>query len=236
MKIYAVFVGFRNSICLVDYSLVITVFLSWIGVHFYGMKSIKAERLLILISYSFFIIFFAWLVVPPVLDRRNKLSEKRKWKKEVCFIISYRYLFVVKALLNHNVQSPEVTSKAAASDEDLNDTVTTLSDKLSEALLNIRAKEDLVKQHAKVAEEAVSGINCSLYSMNRSLNTTLQFIRNVFSPESVLLNLYFSYFLKCGEYVAISHCFSFQLIIVWKVVRLKWIERRPFELHWHHGS
>lgn len=34
-----------------------------------------------------------------------------------------------------------------------------LSDKLSEALLNIRAKEDLVKQHAKVAEEAVSGID-----------------------------------------------------------------------------
>lgn len=35
----------------------------------------------------------------------------------------------------------------------------TLSDKLSEALLNIRAKEDLVKQHAKVAEEAVSGMD-----------------------------------------------------------------------------
>lgn len=33
----------------------------------------------------------------------------------------------------------------------------TLSDKLSEALLNIHAKEDLVKQHAKVAEEAVMG-------------------------------------------------------------------------------
>lgn len=57
---------------------------------------------------------------------------------------------------NHNVQSPEVTSKAAP-DDDLNDSVKTLSEKLSEALLNIRAKEDLVKQHAKVAEEAVSG-------------------------------------------------------------------------------
>ncbi|KAG9443982.1 hypothetical protein H6P81_015322 [Aristolochia fimbriata] len=33
----------------------------------------------------------------------------------------------------------------------------TLTDKLSAALLNIRAKEDLVKQHAKVAEEAVTG-------------------------------------------------------------------------------
>lgn len=57
---------------------------------------------------------------------------------------------------NHNVQSPEVTSKAAP-DDDLNDSVKTLTEKLSEALLNIRAKEDLIKQHAKVAEEAVSG-------------------------------------------------------------------------------
>lgn len=32
-----------------------------------------------------------------------------------------------------------------------------LTEKLSAALRNISAKEDLVKQHAKVAEEAVSG-------------------------------------------------------------------------------
>lgn len=62
---------------------------------------------------------------------------------------------------NHNVQSPEVTSKAAP-DDDLNDSVKTLTEKLSEALLNIRAKEDLVRQHAKVAEEAVSGIYIAL--------------------------------------------------------------------------
>ena len=36
----------------------------------------------------------------------------------------------------------------------------TLTDKLAAALLNTSAKEDLVKQHAKVAEEAVSGIYC----------------------------------------------------------------------------
>ncbi|KAM3238535.1 filament-like plant protein 3 isoform X1 [Capsicum annuum] len=62
-----------------------------------------------------------------------------------------------QVLLNHNTQSPEVTSKTAPSDEELNETVNTLSAKLSEALVNIREKEDLVKQHAKVAEEAVSG-------------------------------------------------------------------------------
>ncbi|GFP90627.1 filament-like plant protein 3 [Phtheirospermum japonicum] len=61
-----------------------------------------------------------------------------------------------QALSNHNAQSPEVTSKAVQSDEH-DDTVKTLSEKLSEALINIRAKDDLVKQHSKVAEEAVSG-------------------------------------------------------------------------------
>ncbi|XP_068659681.1 filament-like plant protein [Aristolochia californica] len=39
----------------------------------------------------------------------------------------------------------------------LSDGEKTLTEKLSAALLNIRAKEDLVKQHAKVAEEAVTG-------------------------------------------------------------------------------
>ncbi|KAJ6378074.1 hypothetical protein OIU78_028329 [Salix suchowensis] len=57
----------------------------------------------------------------------------------------------------HNPQSPEVTSKAVLNDEDLSDNVRTLTEKLSAALLNISAKEELVKQHAKVAEEAVSG-------------------------------------------------------------------------------
>uniref|UniRef100_A0A5B6ZS90 Putative filament-like plant protein n=1 Tax=Davidia involucrata TaxID=16924 RepID=A0A5B6ZS90_DAVIN len=61
------------------------------------------------------------------------------------------------AYSNHHTRSPEATSKAAPSDEELNDSAKTLTEKLSAALLNISAKEDLVKQHAKVAEEAVSG-------------------------------------------------------------------------------
>lgn len=61
--------------------------------------------------------------------------------------------------LNLINQSPEVTSKAAPGEEqEFNDSFKTLSEKLSEALQNIRAKEELVNQHAKVAEEAVSGI------------------------------------------------------------------------------
>ncbi|EEF36978.1 conserved hypothetical protein [Ricinus communis] len=57
----------------------------------------------------------------------------------------------------HNPQSPEVTSKALPAAEEIYDDVKTLTEKLSAALLNISVKEDLVKQHAKVAEEAVSG-------------------------------------------------------------------------------
>ncbi|KAL0423824.1 UNVERIFIED_CONTAM: Filament-like plant protein 3 [Sesamum radiatum] len=64
---------------------------------------------------------------------------------------------VAQTLSALNIQSPEVTSKAAPPGDELNDSVKALSEKLSEALLNIRSKEDLVKQHAKVAEEAVSG-------------------------------------------------------------------------------
>ncbi|CAK9137919.1 unnamed protein product [Ilex paraguariensis] len=62
-----------------------------------------------------------------------------------------------QTLPNHNIQSPEISSKAAPTGEELNDNVKILTEKLSEALLNISAKEDLVQQHAKVAEEAVSG-------------------------------------------------------------------------------
>ncbi|KAG5031806.1 hypothetical protein AAZX31_06G151000 [Glycine max] len=51
---------------------------------------------------------------------------------------------------------PEGMFEAAPNDEEAND-VKTLTERLSAALLNSRAKEDLAKQHAKVAEEAVSG-------------------------------------------------------------------------------
>lgn len=74
---------------------------------------------------------------------------------DVCLLMNI-YSFL-KVLLNHSIQSPEVTSKTVPTDEELNETAKTLSAKLSEALVNIREKEDLVKQHAKVAEEAVSG-------------------------------------------------------------------------------
>ncbi|KAH7861909.1 hypothetical protein Vadar_032529 [Vaccinium darrowii] len=58
---------------------------------------------------------------------------------------------------NQNSQSPEVTSKPAVSGKEIKDNPKVLTEKLSAALANVSAKEDLVKQHAKVAEEAVAG-------------------------------------------------------------------------------
>jgi len=42
-------------------------------------------------------------------------------------------------------------------DDDVQDSMKSLNEKLSAALLTISAKEDLVKQHTRVAEEAVAG-------------------------------------------------------------------------------
>lgn len=55
-------------------------------------------------------------------------------------------------------QSPEVTSKAVTIDHEAKGSPKKLIEKLSAALVNVSAKEDLVKQHAKVAEEAIAGI------------------------------------------------------------------------------
>lgn len=56
-------------------------------------------------------------------------------------------------------QSPTVSLEVETENEDLKDSMRTLTEKLSAALANVSAKDDLVKQHVKVAEEAVAGIN-----------------------------------------------------------------------------
>lgn len=83
------------------------------------------------------------------------------------------YLFS-KVYPNQNSPLLEVTSKAPPLDEEVNDSVKSLTEKLSSALLNISAKEDLVKQHAKVAEEAVSGIICSFRHYQLQFYITLR--------------------------------------------------------------
>ncbi|XP_020890270.1 filament-like plant protein 1 [Arabidopsis lyrata subsp. lyrata] len=54
-------------------------------------------------------------------------------------------------------QSPTVSLEVETENEDLKDSMRTLTEKLSAALANVSAKDDLVKQHVKVAEEAVAG-------------------------------------------------------------------------------
>ncbi|KAJ0726490.1 putative filament-like plant protein [Helianthus annuus] len=59
---------------------------------------------------------------------------------------------------DQSCESHEVTSNAKEEEEAVEDVVKTLSQKLSEALMKISIKEDLVKEHSKVAEEAVEGL------------------------------------------------------------------------------
>ncbi|XP_073024643.1 filament-like plant protein isoform X2 [Primulina eburnea] len=58
---------------------------------------------------------------------------------------------------NNGMQSSEVTSNLTIIDDEVKEHLRSLTEKLSAALVNVGAKEDLVKQHAKVAEEAVAG-------------------------------------------------------------------------------
>ncbi|CAH9136482.1 unnamed protein product [Cuscuta epithymum] len=58
---------------------------------------------------------------------------------------------------HHQEQSSEATSNSASTDDEVQESLKCLTAKLSAALVNVSAKEDLVKQHAKVAEEAVAG-------------------------------------------------------------------------------
>jgi len=55
----------------------------------------------------------------------------------------------------NSTQSPEISSKEF--EDDSNVKVKVLSERLSSVVQDIRAKDDLVKQHSKVAEEAVLG-------------------------------------------------------------------------------
>jgi len=62
--------------------------------------------------------------------------------------------------------------------EDLNDGSRDISEKLSAALVNVNAKEDLVKQHAKVAEEAIAGMLIITKYMHLLLSVILGKITN----------------------------------------------------------
>ncbi|OMO52027.1 hypothetical protein CCACVL1_29420 [Corchorus capsularis] len=99
------------------------------------------------------------------MDRRSWLWRRKSTEKSPGETDSsagsispyYERFFDEQASTTHSSQSLEITSKAVPIDEEENDNVKSLTEKLSAAIMNISVKEDLVKQHAKVAEEAVSG-------------------------------------------------------------------------------
>lgn len=78
----------------------------------------------------------------------------------------------IRESANDNTRSPEVTSQGTKVDDDgaVKESVKSLTEKLSAALVNVSAKEDLVKQHAKVAEEAVAGNDSSIVQTNNVYN------------------------------------------------------------------
>ncbi|KAE8683554.1 hypothetical protein F3Y22_tig00111200pilonHSYRG00074 [Hibiscus syriacus] len=53
--------------------------------------------------------------------------------------------------------SLDASPKASVDSIDVKDDIKSLTEKLSAALVNVSAKEDLVKQHSQVAEEAIAG-------------------------------------------------------------------------------
>ncbi|KAG8090720.1 hypothetical protein GUJ93_ZPchr0011g27115 [Zizania palustris] len=74
-------------------------------------------------------------------------------------------------------KSPQPEVFANVRDEDMKDSMKSLSGKLAAALLTINAKEDLVKQHMKVAEEAVAGweqAEAEVSALKRLLETSSQ--------------------------------------------------------------
>ncbi|KAL3366013.1 hypothetical protein AABB24_010911 [Solanum stoloniferum] len=102
------------------------------------------------------------------MDKRNWLWKRRSSEKSIGETESSGSLSShserhsdeqdpLKETPDNDIQSPEVTSKVATLDHEAKESPKKLIEKLSAALVNVSAKEDLVKQHAKVAEEAVAG-------------------------------------------------------------------------------
>ncbi|XP_055830076.1 filament-like plant protein [Solanum dulcamara] len=99
------------------------------------------------------------------MDKRNWLWKRRSSEKSIgetessgsLSSHSERHSDEQDQTPDNDNQLPEVTSKVATIGHEAKESPKKLIEKLSAALVNVSAKEDLVKQHAKVAEEAVAG-------------------------------------------------------------------------------
>ncbi|KAK6114890.1 hypothetical protein DH2020_007159 [Rehmannia glutinosa] len=102
------------------------------------------------------------------LWKRKSSSERSLGESESSTLFSShseRYSdvkYALKETSNDSTQSAKVTSKASITyEEEMKESVKNLTKKLSAVFVNISAKEDLVKQHAKVAQEAVAEARAS---------------------------------------------------------------------------
>ena len=121
------------------------------------------------LSINFFLSPYAIVLYYKIASVGSRSIEFLKYLKLVLFLVFFTSSKqeALKGSPDHNTQSPEVSSKSVArteglnesplKTEDVNDSLKILTGRLSAALVNVSAKEDLVKQHAKVAEEAVAG-------------------------------------------------------------------------------
>ena len=89
-----------------------------------------------------------------IRDDENQETEARKSSDEKLALAT---ILNDSSLQHGQLPPPEVFTNIR--DCDMQDSMKSLSEKLSAALLTINAKDDLVKQHAKVAEDAVAGID-----------------------------------------------------------------------------
>ncbi|KAF3632169.1 hypothetical protein FXO37_27633 [Capsicum annuum] len=111
------------------------------------------------------------------IREKFQTQSKRSSKKTIGFqsfaesTLAIRFLQdPLKETPENDNQSPEVTLKAVTIDNEAKESPKKLIEKLSDALVNVSAKEDLVKQHAKVAEKFVAGVAEQSADPDRNIN------------------------------------------------------------------
>ncbi|CAN7065374.1 unnamed protein product [Brassica oleracea var. botrytis] len=95
-----------------------------------------------------------------VMEKGKSESSERSFCESESVVSSQSDIQPESTMESHEDEIPqpeESPPEAETENEDLKESIRTLTEKLSAALANVSAKDDLVNQHVKVAEEAVAG-------------------------------------------------------------------------------
>ncbi|PHT59962.1 hypothetical protein CQW23_02325 [Capsicum baccatum] len=103
-----------------------------------------------------------------------KISNPKRREVHLGLVLKVDSQDPLKETPENDNQLPEVTSKIAIIDNEAKESPKKLIEKLSAALVNVSAKEDLVKEHAKVTKEVVVGV--AEQSADPDGNTNKQFL------------------------------------------------------------